>query len=124
MTVTVRKPAHDAICSNLRGSELYLSIGERIRESNVAADVSGKKKNVLLHVCDETANLFERHLTNVNAVYEDPPALRIVESHQQIRDRGLPSARMTNECDCTPGLGKEAHTFENPFGFAVGYIPR
>src|SRR6266550_4793255 len=124
MTVTVRKTAHDAICSNLRRSKLHLSVGEWIRESNVAADVAGKKENVLLHIRDEAAELFERHLANVDAVYENPAALRIVESHQQIRDRGLPRARMTDECDRAAGFGNEAHAFEEPLGFAARYIPR
>src|SRR5205814_7922064 len=81
-----------------------------------------KKKNILLHICDESAQLLERHFANVHPVHENPAALRIIESHQQIRDRGLTRAGMPDERDGSSRRGDEADALQHPLRFAVSDI--
>ena len=42
-------------------------------------------------------------LAHIHAVEQNPPALDVVEAHEQVRDRRLPGTRVTDERDRLPG---------------------
>ena len=51
---------------------------------------------------------------HVDAVHEDPSALRIVEAQQQIDDRGLPRPGVADQCERSSRLDFKAHALQHP----------
>ena len=74
----------------------------------------GKQKNVLLHVADERAQLVDGDVANVDAVDEDPPALRIIEPEQQIDDRRLAGPGVADQRERFTRLDFKARRLEHP----------
>src|SRR5204862_3120608 len=109
------KTADDSICSNLRGGTNYLFVSERIREPDVGGDVTGEEEDVLLHVADQRAQLLQRHGADVDSVDRDSPALRIIESHQQVDDRRLAGAGVSYQRQGFARACGEADALEYPF---------
>ncbi len=57
---------------------------------------------------------------NIHAVKQHLPALHVIESQQEIRDRRLSCPCITNERDALTGLDHERDVFQNPVVFVIG----
>src|SRR4051812_10620234 len=65
--IATGQATNDAVGANARrrGGDVFLR--QSARQPNVARDVTGEEKDVLLHVADQRTQLVERHLANVDA---------------------------------------------------------
>ena len=106
----------DAIGTDTTGRQRNLFLGDGIRQANVAQHIACEKKNVLLHVTNETTQLGKWDRSNISAVDDDLAALRVVEAQQQIDDRRLPSPGMPNESERSAGFDFKAYTAQHPLG--------
>ncbi len=83
-------------------------------QTNIPLDRSAKQKDFLQHDRKVLAQRFEIPVTQVNAVEQNPAALDVVETHQQIRDRSLAGTGVTDERDRLSGFDRERHIFQHP----------
>src|SRR5690606_29067407 len=62
-------------------------------EADVVCDVAAEEEHVLEDEADAATQLLDRHAVDGNTVEEDFAALRLVEAHEQVDQRGLARAR-------------------------------
>src|SRR5215211_9374779 len=66
---------------------------------------------------------FEREVSDVITVYENPPSLRVVEAGDEARDGGLAGPAQAHERDAAAGLDLEVHPAQNLVGLVfVGEV--
>ena len=114
MAISIGQPVDDSIRANSRCRRGDFVISQRIGKANICCDVSGKEKDVLLNVGNQSPKRIERHFTNVAPVHENPAALRIVESHQETDYSRFSGAGMADEREGLPWLRRKRHALENP----------
>src|SRR2546423_4958976 len=86
----------------------------RLADPYVRGDVAGKQEHVLQNDAEIGAQLFQIHLADVDAVYENLAALNVIKPQEQIGNRRLPCPCMADESDALARLGDERHVFQNP----------
>src|SRR5688500_15972128 len=124
MPVSIRETADDSVRADSRRRRRDVAVTKRIRQPDVRRYVACEEKYVLLHIRDEAAQLLHRHFSNVRPADEDAPLLRIVESHQQVDDRRLPRAGMSDDGNGLSRANRERYALENPLLLAGGTLPR
>jgi hypothetical protein len=124
LMVPVGQTPHDAIGADARRRRVDFVVADRIGEADVGQYVAGKKKDVLLDVTDERAQLGERNLPRIDTVHENASLLRIVEPQQQIDDRRLPCTSMADERERSSRLDFKAHRRATPTPATQTGLPR
>ena len=114
MSVALRESTDYAIRSHFRGSAGNFVIREWVGKSDVGRDIAGEQENVLLDVPDQRSQLFEWNCADIDTVDGDPPALRVVEAHQQVDDRSLPRAGVSDQGERLTWSRGEADALEDP----------
>jgi len=67
--------------------------------------------------------LVKRELARIDAIDEDPPALRIVEAEQEIDDRRLPAPVWPTSATVSPGRAVKDTPLSTHSGFGGGAAP-
>ncbi len=73
----LRRPAHALL------GDVFAS------ETNVAFNRATEQKHFLKHDRKVLSQRFQVPIAQIDAIEQNPPALNVVETHQQIRDRRL-----------------------------------
>ena len=87
--------------------------GVRSTEGDVFADGAPEQEAFLRNDPELSANRGLRHLAQVGAVDRDAPVARVVEAGEQLRDRGLPRARVADERDRGAGRDVEVEVVQD-----------
>src|SRR6266851_7186782 len=98
--------------SGLRGGYHLRLRRVRLRVEEVVADRGMEEEGVLEDHPDLAAQRFEREIANVVAVQPDGAELRIVETGQQVGDRGLAGTGRADQRRQLAGLDLEGNVFE------------
>ena len=104
-----------------RGERLVVDVGI---EPEVAGHVAREEKDVLLHVPDDRAEHIHREFPDIDAIYQNATALRLVETEQQVHDGGLARTRVPHERDLLAGRHAKADALKHPPAPALGVASR
>ena len=101
-------------CSSVSSAEPAVFLqGLGQTRSNVLGDGVREQKRLLRHEADGAAQRRQRDLAHVDAVDEDRPGRRLMQSRQQGDQRGLARSGGPDECDGLSGLDANRHVFEH-----------
>ena len=95
----------------LRGLERDLQLGIRcvlLAPAEILRDGPGKQDGLLRHDADLAAQLPGRIVAHIDAVDKDAPARRVIETGDEIDERGLSGARAADDTDGLPAPHAEA----------------
>ena len=95
----------------LRGLERDLQLGIRcvlLAPAEILRDGPGKQDGLLRHDADLAAQLPGRIVAYIDAVDKDAPARRVIETGDEIDERGLSGARAADDTDGLPAPHAEA----------------
>src|SRR5690606_15069194 len=102
----------------VRADDLRSLPGPRVRDrrvqNEVALDVTGKKKEVLLDEPDLPPQLPGGKAADVHAIQPNGPPIRVVEAEEKVDDRGLSRPRMPNQGERAAGCRREADVLQHP----------
>src|SRR5438045_2583390 len=70
-----------------------------VAETNVVLDRAAEEKYILKHDCEIRSQIVQVPFKNIDAVDEDAALLNVIEPHNEIRDRRLARAGVTDERD-------------------------
>ena len=98
--VAVGQRVHEAVDvrRRRRGDDLLLR-GVRAAVGDVLADRAGEQPRVLQHHAGARAQVVAGHAHRVDAVEGDPPALDVVEPHDEVHERRLAGAGRSDDRD-------------------------
>src|ERR1041385_520802 len=110
----MRQPPNDPVGTDPRRRRRDVFFRDWVRQPDVGHHLAREEEDVLLHVADQSPQLRKRNLAHVHTVDQNSAALRFVEAQQQVDDRGLPSARVTDQCERLAWLDSKAYALEYP----------
>src|SRR4051812_10428279 len=76
--------------------------------------------HILQHEAEESADVSQIELPDVDAVDRDAAALHVIEPQQQIDQRRLARPRRADDADALSRAYFETHVAQHPFGLGVG----
>ena len=91
-----------------------------ISQTNVAGNITGKDKYVLLHLSNGTADLIPGHVTDIHAVNEDLALLDVVVAADQIQNGGLARTSGTYKSHTLTGLNGKAYISQHIIFAVIG----
>src|SRR6185503_16483997 len=112
--VSVRQSANHSMRADALGGLCDVVVAQRARQPDVREYVPSEEENVLLHVTHERAQRVTGNGANVDAVHQDAAALRIIETKQEVDDRGLSCSSMPHERERLAGTDSKAHAPKHP----------
>ena len=89
-------------------------------QGNVVADGAREEEDILKNGGYAPPEVRFSYSGNRNAIQEDFPLLRLIESTHQIHNGGFPGSRFSDECSGFPCFHNEIHVLENPVLPRVG----
>ena len=88
-------------------------------QADIGFNISGKKKNILLHHPNAFAKFLDIPLANIDTIYQNRTPLNIVEPTDQIDHSTLARARRANQGQTLPRRNAKRHIAQHPFAFVV-----
>ena len=93
--------------TGLAALTISASVASGRANAMLSRTVPGEEEALLRHDAELAAQRRLRHVVDVVPVDRDPPAARLVEAREQLRDRRLARARVPDERDGRPGRDVE-----------------
>ena len=108
----------------LSGRHDLLGARTELAVADVVTDGAGEEPGVLQHHAEHAAHVIAADLARIDAVHTDPPAVDLVEAHQEVDNRRLTGSRRADDRDRLPRLRLETEVRDQGlFGFvAEGHV--
>ena len=111
--VAVGQRPHEVVDVGGLGGGHDLLVGRGLAAvGDVLADRAVEQPRVLEDHAERAAQVVAGHLARVDAVDRDPPAVELVEAHQQVHERRLAGARRADDGDGLAGVGDEVEVVD------------
>src|SRR6516164_2688266 len=112
--IPVRQTADERVrMDGLRRAPDTLVVDRRLAQTDVVRDRSAEEVHILQHQAEQTAQLAQIQLPDVDAVNRDAPSLDVVEPQQQVDESGLSRAGRPDDPDALAGTDLETDVFED-----------
>ena len=108
--VSERQPLDEAVRMDGLCRRPDLLVGDRCPpQADVRGNRAREQVDILQHQAEHRAQLVERHVPDVDAIYQDPPLADVIEAQQQIDQGGLPRSRCPDDPQPFAGPHLERH---------------
>ena len=119
--VAAGQGTHEVVDMGRLGGRRDLVLGRAIAAvGDVLADRAVEQPRVLEDHPERPAQVVAGHLPRVDAVDRDPPAVELVEAHQQVHERGLARPGRADDRDHLAGFGDQVEVVDERL---VGLVP-
>src|SRR5258708_7795280 len=113
--VRVRQTLNETIGAHFRGRPAHPFVRDVFAaQTDVAGDRAAEKENLLQDHREILAQRLQIPVAHIHAVQQNPTLLHVVETHQQIGDRGLAGTGVPDERDGLPGSDGERNVLQDP----------
>ncbi|MNL16958.1 hypothetical protein D3C87_1380240 [compost metagenome] len=106
--ITIVQPGDEAVClSGDSGRAHFFACRSRPTECDVIVDGGGKDRHILWNNGQSRAQIGKANIADIDAIDGDAALLRIVEPHQQRKDRAFSRPGRANDGDGFAGIDLE-----------------